>query len=288
MNQNANVFIMIGCIALSCGQYIFTEKLKEEITEKAKLREEMKKASLFAADIFDVLTASISFYLTNIEDYIGELSTSDNPFNFDKNKIEDPIIHKIKRAIDFLYQKETLDVFYSKPEFLPNAGKVSQNITSQVERFLAKFDTYINKLNVVSKRKNYEKRLSMKDFATTAQTIRVMKGVIDNLYVWLQSKFRNDDVQLIDDLTESIAVQNQTLSTLKTNLYNIYKVKQEADNKITILRDITWSILGYPLFLRRLRSQPQDDLLVGIPLFFEKETLDEKVRRAIEAFVPAV
>lgn len=72
------------------------------------------------------------------------------------------------------------------------------------------------------------------------------------------------------NLSESMVMQNQMLSTLKENFYDIYEAKQAAKNQVTVLNDYTYSIFGY-LFSMRLRSNPQNDLLKNISPSFEKE-----------------
>jgi len=126
--------------------------------------------------------------------------------------------------------------------------------------------------------KKDNKQLSVYDFNQTAQVIQKMKKDLGIRFSWKPKKGR-------ESLVRSVVMQVRALSTLKTKLYNIYGAKQAPENEVTILHDVDWSILGYTLFTRRSRSNPQHDFLAAIPPLFEKEEgWGEKLTRTVRTW----
>ena len=284
MKQKINIFIQISLIFLAYGQYIFTAE-SIELEKIAKEREETQEEKMSIANIilYNVTELSSPFYrLTQeIESYILRLYTSDDPFNFKKkevvNLIDGSNIESVYKegSLRFIsdIRPDTLDK--TDQESFKLATELAENMVIWVSELLWKFTEYIKFLNTTSEVEKSNKKLSVNHFNATVQAILSMKEVIDNLYVWLQDEF-GTGVKLIDNLTESIAKQNQMLSTLKISLYYIYKAEQEAGNKITILYDAL-DPLGIGVSTS-WRSKPQDDLLAVIPSRFE-ETWVERLKR---------
>jgi len=109
-------------------------------------------------------------------------------------------------------------------------------VVDRVLVLLNKFAQFIELFNSKSKKEKKFGFLSVKIFAVSAQLILEMHRVID-LYSQFQDIFSNG-CPLIDDLTKSIEEQKEKLSGLKTELYNIYQVTQEADGKIVVLHNV--------------------------------------------------
>jgi len=203
--------------------------------------------------------------VNEVKDYIEQRRKSSNPFDFDSDQIEDPIIREIKPRLDSAYQAGLL----LNPHFINIARglawrfamKKADNITSHIAQLLDEFAGYIDELNGRSREDKNNNRLLAKNFDATVQAILVMKNVTDNLYAWLPSKFRYR-VILIEDLTEKMNSLGQLLSGLKIGLYNIYGVEKGTGDKITILYDTFPDPLGGT---KRKRSGLQDDLLTAIP-----------------------
>ena len=123
---------------------------------------------------------------------------------------------------------------------------------------------YIKALNEASKEeKNRSKPiLKIDDFAVTALALQVMNRFIWDLYrklarMHIQRELFRGDLQKFHNKQETI------FSELKTDLYNIYEVKKEADDKIAIRYYYTSLLPGRTGFYY---SGFRDDLLTKTEL----------------------
>ena len=286
MKQGTNVFVIIDLITLTCGQ--LHGLTPEQSTELNRLKRQL--------DIrFAASTQSIEVVDTSIEEnerIIEQMERIDSSVAAMYKEKQDALfipneIVALKFIIDENFDGDNQRNFdeMNWSIFDPvNKGIVELIGKIKLARKIVAVDNYnglywgvgnlIKRMTELLKIKKNNKQLSVNNFNQIAQAIRSMKDIS-----FPSKRTKN--------ISKSIAMQIHMLSTLKKNLYAIYEVKQAAENKITILYDYTWSILGYP-FSIRLRSKPQDDLLVAIPSHFKEETLEEEVRKAIEAWVPTI
>jgi len=256
------------------------QELKNEIILAKKRLTYRKLSDLWRQEYIKLPTQHADAVLTNltrlahpiidqvnrVKGYIEQLRKSGNSFNFDSNQINDPMIRKIVPRLDSAYQKGLLlnirFLIMAQGLVQRDARKSADNITGHIAKLIGELVAYVDKLNVLSRDNKANYRLSVENFNTTVQAILVMKNVTDDLYVKLQSIFRNG-ITLIEDLTEKIDLLAQELSRLKADLYNVYEVEKEAGDKITILYDTFSAVLDYT---ERKRSGFQDDLLTAIYL----------------------
>ena len=142
--------------------------------------------------------------------------------------------------------------------------------TNYDEGYFSRVDDSFNELirnieflNTTSKKeKNMKKtRLVIDDFAATASALQTIDNSINSLPIRLSKIFINGKLLLNNNLDKFIIQQREQLSRLKTDLYNIYEVRREADDKISV-RYYTWlPAENKPAFYY---SDPLDDLLADI------------------------
>jgi len=198
---------------------------------------------------------------------IEDLQKSQTYFRFDKDAIGS-LIAEIAKRLTAASQKNLLvssDVMADKAMLgtWEKAARAAKLITNVIDRLLGVFDDYIEFLNERSQEDKNNDRLLEDHFDRTAQAIlTVSSRVIGDLYSRLQTIFING-FPFIDDLTHYIKYQRTIFSELKTNLYNIYEVKEGKGSKITILYDPPAGPGGKTG--KRKRSKDKDDTLAGIP-----------------------
>ena len=136
-----------------------------------------------------------------------------------------------------------------------------KTIIAKVEEFFENFTQYITHLNETNGTNKGKKPANdfIKDhFKKTAQAIRTMKWVIDNLLTTLQTTFfENSEIKKIVSMQELLNFERKRLSSLKAELYRIYEVKQSPFSKISIKT-------YHRLFRGLYYDYPQDDPLKNI------------------------
>ena len=302
MKQGTNVFVIIGLITLACGQLHGLT-----LEQSAKLDQLKQKLEIrYAKGIPSIEPMEWLRENGEIIEQIEELDfLAASPYKRKQNLFFKKIQYKRKqkkakkraetvklirsdiRKSKSIITKKVLDSFvqYDHIDFdtmkklvveVIDKIKLVQTILTTNDYSTLYLDVGGLMINIekLLEIKKDNKKLSVDDFNQMARTIRLMKTVFDIRFPSERKK----------DVPKSIVMQAKIISSLKKGLYDIYEAKQEAGNKITILYDYTWSILGYP-FSIRLRSKPQDDLLVAIPPRLEKEAgWGERLTKIVRAW----
>ncbi len=181
--------------------------------------------------------------IATINRYIDQLLIAKDIFSagFKRSSIKKLINSQINTRLTSASQRGLLSSV-SEDIMIENtrnkAREAAHKIIFQVDNLLCfKFPEYINKLNTLSKKGKANQKnpiLKKKNFLVTAQAIKVLDVIIENLYIKLSGIFRNGS-PLVTNFDQQINSCRDTLSGLKTDLYNIYEVRgRKEDDKIKI------------------------------------------------------